>query len=377
MKPPRPLPSSSPARAGAILLAVAALALGACRSAGAKAWNLRQVHEWDGSPSRVGRLHTDWQHILLQGTKIAGYTGGDIFGLEDPKEKPIEDPHGVSLENLVELGEFDPDDPRIRALQVEMFSWLGVDDDYALARERALLELGPVAKELGVTSPIRPPEDPAPADARAVGEGLKVLVDAMAPASSVGGMVSEAAVEEACAGIEALVLDRDGLRRLVNAINVLLYESRADPARLGVVVDLHETLQRELVGQSLGLALGDENPWVRAAAIEACVVASDNGLGELLWAAVQRDPIAMREEAVVLRCLHLLAAHGFPKTPEDLSAEEREAIEERWIQLLVELLRNPFEGNVTIAACRALETLSGGAHQTLRPEVWIAWYEEM
>ena len=367
-----PLRASRVVVASSTLLVCLAAFLPACKSADAKVWNLRQVHEGDGSTSRVGRVRNDLQHRMIEGTRFAGYEGTNIFGLDDGGEKPIEDPDRVNLENLVGLAEFDADDPRIRALQVEMFGWLAVDDPYVLARERCCLELGPLGRQLGVTTPVRRDEDtPAagPAEVRAV---LEELAGVLAPAAKLGLDVSNANLDAACEKIEGLELDRDGMRRLVGTITTLLYEGKADPARLGRLLDVHEGLQKSFIAQSLAYALEDPAPLVRAAAIEASVVASDNAIPGLLRGALYRDP----SETVVIRVLELLERHGFPQLPRDTAPEEQEGYERAWIAEIVNLLRNPFEGPSSIAACQALGAISGADFESLHPEAWIAWWEE-
>ena len=357
---------------GGVVVLCGALALAGCRSVDAKVWNLRQVHESDGSTKRMGRLHNDMQHRMIQGTQIADLQKANIFGLQEGKEKPIEDPDGVSLENLIELGEFDADDPRVLALQVEMFGWLGVDDRYALARERAQLELGSLGRRLGVETPMRPPADPPPAGADEVGAALQDLIAIVIPAVRGVAPVAARDIEEGCAAIDALVLERNGLRRLIGAITVLLYDGKAPPEALGVLPELHRSLMRTFLAQSLSAGLDDSSPRVRAAALESAVLASDNALPDLLVGALARDPT----EEVKLRCLHLLEKHGFPRIPPEVSAEDAARFEENLLALLVEILRSPFESSVTIAACRTMGELSGAPIASLHPEVWLAWWDE-
>ena len=158
----------------------------------------------------------------------------------------------------------------------------------------------------------------------------------------------------------------------MGTITTLLYEGKADPARLGRLLDVHEGLQKSFIAQSLAYALEDPAPLVRAAAIEASVIASDNAIPGLLRGALYRDP----SETVVIRVLELLERHGFPQLPRDTAPEEQEGYERAWIAEIVNLLRNPFEGPSSIAACQALGAISGADFESLHPEAWIAWWEE-
>ena len=154
----RPPPSSRGRRApgaGLAALALAAL-LGGCRSADAALYNLRQVHDPDGTISRTGAPMAAFQYELrraLGGLRLnLGQAFGDVSA--DPEKagaELIDDPLEESLDALLDLADCDSEDPRVGGLQVEAYAWLSEPrQPYVLSRERAVLELGAAGARLGV-----------------------------------------------------------------------------------------------------------------------------------------------------------------------------------------------------------------------------------
>ena len=365
-----------------LLLCLALGAAASCATPETSAWNLRQVHDPDGSASYTGNLRTDLEARLL-GSGELGTIGGqrlpsvaEIFGIEgsvDQTEAGIDDPYQVALENVVELASFDPEsDPEVRALQVETFGWLSADSAFPLVRERATLELGRLGRIVELTEPRA-----LSADATPVGpEELKTLLGDVVTAARGGG-----ALDEASAALTAAALDREGLRRAVRTLAILRFGGQAGGAPVraafgrGVVDplgDAHDALQRELLSQSLAAALDDRNAHVRAAAVEAAVVATDNGLAGLLQGAILRGG----DEVVLTRALELLRTRGIPRWDGADSPEAEEQYRLSWVGLCVGILRSIFEGPVAIRAAQALRELAPEGPNTLRAEDWIRWFDD-
>ena len=355
--------------------------LGGCATPKANVWNLQQVHRSDGGASYSGHLRSALEARVF-GFGELGQVGGqrlpsvaDLFGIEsETEEKPdrIEDPYGVALENVIALAEFDgEEDPETLALQVETFGWLAVDSAFPLVRERATLELGKLGRFLEVDeshSLARESEPVGPDDLKQL---LKALVSAVRGSGD---------LEEATAALLEATMDRDGLRRAVRTVTVLRFAGKNKSLGLGglaggqgeVLADLHAELQRRLIYQSIQGALDDRNPIVRAAAVQASVVATRNSLPALVQWAIVRG----RDEAVEVRALDMLQKYGIPKWDGLESAEKEEQYLRSWIDLCVGKLRSAYDGPVAVAAAQALARLAPQGPDSLRMEDWTLWYEE-
>ncbi len=339
-----------------------------CRVAEAKVWNLRQVHDPDGSPSYRGDIRTDMGWYLALALSMSRYDPNEGFsGIETPeKVRDIPDPREVCLENLIGLASCDAEDPRVLMQQVEVFAWLAKDDTYFLARERAALSLSDPGRRLGVTRPL-PFDVETAAEPREVAVALTELVRNARPFLIGGEMASPRLLREACDGVRALALDFEGARRVVSGINAV-FGSKKRVGALLELADLQREIAARLVAAALDATLSDPEPRVRAAGLQALVEMSANGDGALLLAALD-DPSPL----VVRRALRLVAAHGLPTPPSE--ADEGERLLERvaWTEALVERTKS-LDGPVSIAACRALGKVSG-AGPSLRPESWFRWWD--
>ncbi len=197
-----------PMRPRPLLWALLALALAGCRSTELYVYNLREVHQPDGTARRVGNV---------QGT--LGYTAGQLLsigrfgkpGFIEGEDRAIEDPLGVGLENLTALLD-DPNDEHARSRGVQMITWLGPVCSYTLSRQRCAEAIGELGPHYGVRGPV-----PSPEPAAGV-EEVQLALEEMVRAS--GGDLELAAlgtssltVEEAAEAVRALPLDRDGGRR--------------------------------------------------------------------------------------------------------------------------------------------------------------------
>ena len=114
-----PLDRSRRRPRGALLRAALAACLVAwcgssCQLVGTRVHNLNELHAEDGHHLRQGNLLSNTGYVMHVGFL------GMFSGIGDPQESPPErfdDPVKDCMENLVALGDFDPDDPRHRAVQ--------------------------------------------------------------------------------------------------------------------------------------------------------------------------------------------------------------------------------------------------------------------
>jgi hypothetical protein len=360
------------------VLGLGLLGAPACRVADAKVWNLRQVHDFDGSPKHVGNVKSDLRFVVDQAVVTTGFAGKDLLV---GTEERIEDPRSVCLENLIELGDCERD-ARTLALQAEMYSWLAVDDPYALARERAVQELAEVGQALGIGSPAPFDPDQEPAKPLDVGGALKDLIaTGEAVLAERAGGEEEAALAQACREAEALPYDRDGARRMLSATTILLGGRDYSAGAMQPLRSLQLHTARLAVRYALAASLSDKDERVRAAGVQSVDRIQEHRDARLLLAA-----LADRSPVVQQRALVLIRRHGLPLaqdagpapdpgTPPPTPAPELEATRETFLQELVRRAQS-LEGPVSVAACRALGKVSGAGFDSLRPEEWGLWWDE-
>lgn len=339
--------------------------LAACQIPEANVYNLREVRDPDGSARRVGAPMTRLEYVSRNIVLAAMTSDRSVSEKEDEE---IDDPDALALENLIQLADCDGDDPWIRGLQVEMMSWLAVDDDYKLARERAVIELGRLARSLGVKAPERLAPDAVPAKPDDIVGPLGDLVREVR-AFVERGYTPGDDFEAACAALEALVIDRDGARRLCAATNALLARAGYDDPALGRLRALHVHAAGRAVALALGEALKDKDPVVRAAAYEACLRASGDELVGLRLQGLE-DP----SDTVIGAVLRGVAQRGLP-SPERLTPEEAEEVRRAFIERFV-LLARDLRSPISAAACAALNRTAESGFSTYRWEEWNRWWDE-
>lgn len=365
------------------LLASIAAASCACRSIGANAHNLDQLHSPDGRVQRVGNL------VGPLGFELRRSLGGLVPGLavgDDDETRSIKDPLGRCVENLAEMSEFDGADPYYGSLQSLYFSWLAVDDPWHVSRELCVRGLGAAGERLGLAGeppPDRRGEPVVPIDLRGPIEELTA-----AAADLRGGTRAERAAaaqrfEAACDAIEELPIDRRaGLRALRVAITferALGESSRVYPRLRRLNVHLQKICVREALlaalrdrapAESTGTHPGWDSPLVRSAAIEACVQAfGPRALADFLVQIQGED-----DPDTLLGLLRAVRERGLPRELEGLSESDLAELRELWTRSILAKATNHPSSRVRVAAMRALRTISGGELGTLREEEWAAWY---
>ena len=368
---------SPPSRVPALVLALAVLAPG-CKVAGAKAYNLRVLHDDQGRHVRVARTMSDFRYALnegLVGTPLSvGGTGATSNEIENPLEECVD-----LLNALVGMSS---DDARIAALQVHTFAWLAVEDPWQISRTISVRELGHLGQRLGVEA--RRPDAPT-AGVEDVRSALARLLRAVRIELGQEQGTSESDLAEACAHIQSLQLDRQGALRLLRAAAVIEKRTGRRDARWEPLRATITELERVCVREALLLALRDappreaggshpgwNHPGVRAAAVTACVRTFGPGaLGEML--------LQLHQEAdpqVLAAVLHEVQAYGLPEDLPGMDEPTLEGLRGRWTALIVQQATQNPDGTVRVAAMRALETISGGEVQSLREEDWLVWIRD-
>jgi hypothetical protein len=368
-----------PSCARAALGAAALLATG-CRVTSAKLWNLEQVHGDDGSARRSGDVRSDIVHALKSGGLPFRPAGlfEQLGDLGAARQRSIRDPLGVCLENQIELGQCDLSDPAERGRAIAMYAFLATDDDWFLARERAVVECAKLARLEQVAAPIDPPTDPADAEAvraalqrvyRAYGVPFGDSADAPNSARLPFGLEPPAStsVDDALRELRALELDVAGARRALVATSALAARAQS-LERLGAgLAGLQAELRRRTLALALARALADDHEYVRASAYDAVLRMGARPDG----ARLQR---ALREEGpeVALAALRVVEERGLPA---EAPRASEDAPHSTWIELLIDMAPS-HEGRRSAAVCRALCALEPQGPASQRFEEWVRWWNE-
>ena len=263
----RPIPSTrAPARAVAVL---AGLFAGGCHVVEAKVSNLDQLHDEDGRHRYSAALEGDLEYFLRH--RVAGLltTTGAWIAAKEPST--VEDPAGECLANLLDLGDFPRQDPRIAGRQVEWFARLAVDDPYRLSRERCVLALGRAGAGLAAGVPVPLARTEVASGPEALAEALTAVVRSFRELREASGAVRatrELDLEAACAVVAELPLDLDGALRALRVATDLVRSAGLSDPDFEPVRALANDMQRVCIRRALASALLDEDPLVRAAAVE-------------------------------------------------------------------------------------------------------------
>jgi hypothetical protein len=341
--------------------------------------NLDALHDSDCHHQYVARLTTPYQYMLSQ-VIPRDATGIDTSFL-DADEKAVKNPCEKCLDNLLVLAEADARKPDNQAAQVRHFAWLALRDPAILSRERALLEIGRAARRLGLTDPVKPPEEVAgPVE---LSEGLVALGDALRPILQrpVPSEEERAAFDAACKKMEAFAVDLEGGRRVLRAIEGLTRGRSGEETALEPLYHLSRSVQEQVVRRVLSEAVGDPHQHVRAAAMEANWRAFGDAF--LLYQLVDLERNFMRraswryEVEDVVRLFELVRVHGLPEPGPETSADDAAKLHYRLLLLLtnVAISVGDFDERVRAAAMRALGRVSGAGFESLRFEDWAAWWQ--
>lgn len=379
--------SAPPGGAGRRLLRVLgagllALGAGACTSVGAKLHNLDALHSSDGFHNRSAVLVGDFEWNLRSG--IEGLVSGSRMRIDAKDPRKIKRPIQRCLANLRELEGAPVRSPYQRAKVVECFARWAVECPWKLSRERSVLALTRLGRGLDLAGHPPPLLAGEPVQAVELGEALGALLGAVNEENARESSADPAgpAIEAECERVRSLPYDLSGVRRALEFVAVLA----AQPARragvreplLALQVDLerlcvHRALTRALLDESPFERSGSDSGWpssrVQAAALGGLVeVFGPPALAEFLVKVDPRmDPELLRAILVAVR------RDGLPRGVPGVSPQDERAWIERWTSTLVAVATEHPEGEVRVAAMRALETASGGELDSLREEDWLAW----
>ncbi|MFT5286175.1 MAG: hypothetical protein ACI8TQ_002343 [Planctomycetota bacterium] len=343
------------------------VALPACNSLDAHVYNLNELHHDDGRVSYSAALMGDGEYLMRRAFAAASPLG-EAFDFADKDQALVNDPSTECLELLLNLERFPTDGLRVLALKTEMYSWLAVGDPYILSRERCVLELGAIGRTLNVTRPISAPTEAEEPTAEELSGKLADLIEAFA--AQLDGGESDA-LAEACTALGDLNIGIMAGRRILRTGAVLLDSSGSGGDDFEPVRQLIRDVAFRMTSIALGTASNDQEPIVRAASIRAWVEASGNRAGELLLAALRdQHPLVMHQ------LMRSIAEHGLPQPEQDLGAEQALDWNRTWISNLVMVTRTPLNGDVSIAACQALNKVTDAGIDSLRSEDWVFWWEQ-
>jgi hypothetical protein len=359
-----------PAIPSACALLVLALC-SACHVVESKDWNLEQLHEAGGRHRYTAALEGDFEFFMRQRVAAPLLSAGSTLAVKTPKS--VEAPADECLDNLIELEEFDPADPRVAGLQVEWYARLAVDDPWRLSRERALLALGRAGQRLGAGLPdaLKPGEQPTGPEA--LSSALASLVKSARPVMERGkraGETAELDLDASCQLIERMTLDIAGARRALRATVDLTRASGLNSPAAVPLGRLNASLQRVCVRRALAAGLVDKEDVVRAAAIEASVACAGNAVLLPILQQLGHEPSA----DVIVRVMKLVRDVGLPEPSDSLAPEEREKARNAWLAELVRVLETRTEGDIRVGTMLALAKVSGANMQSLREEDWHAWW---
>ncbi|HIG88070.1 MAG TPA: hypothetical protein EYQ25_13655 [Planctomycetes bacterium] len=257
-----------------------------------------------------------------------------------------------------------------------------------LARERALLGMGPWLLKLKVSAPADPPRVPAEADD--VSELLRHLISAWNDAPGEGIQNLQTSAED----LLDRELDLQGLWRVLKALEAVAERDKATEEMKPILFQLARTLEGRALAMALGSGLRDFDPLVRAAAMETGM--RFLGPGFVLEALdslspsqpdsqgrVARTrvfglfPIVPGEGLVVQRVLDQLAAGGL-NLPGDMDPGLRNNTRLRVINLVIAISYDmvTFDEASRASALRALTALAPEGPGTRRKEEWEAWWRE-
>jgi hypothetical protein len=289
-------------------------------------------------------------------------------------EESFPNPSEKCLELLTELLDFDSADrPRLAGLQVSWCARIGLDDPSQLCRERAARGLGPLGKDLGITSLLfLPPEEPRADPDEAAGL-IADLIGALRVERE--GLLTRSRddapnLEQAIEAVRETTFDIDGARRMLVAVGAMWASVGEDSPEGELLNELNRHLRSRTIRLVLGRAIADESPVVRAAANRASVEA-----GGMVMLARRMDVLLREHDPRALRpFFRLLLELGLPEQLEEISAQDYAELRELWLQTLVEhAVENP-DSTLRVKAMQVLTKVTETGPDTLREEDWQAWW---
>ncbi|MCP3919207.1 MAG: hypothetical protein GY711_27020 [bacterium] len=357
-----------------------------CRTAEVASYNLDQLMAPEGRFRYVADVQSGWRFYFRQLFDPSWFAEDSfVFGTAP---EPIEDPTDLALDNLLAVRgtTFVNDDQRF-ADHVRHFVWYATASPSALCRERALLELVPLAAEVRLEKPVT--RFPEPANAAELSEALAGLTQALGPMLSPSAATTTEVSDfvAACELLGGRQYDIEGGRRLLRIVSSFTTSRRLERDELQPLRKLAEDVASDVVAQALTRGLLDPTPYVRAAAYRANYeVFGEPFLEEALTSLVIWDDgqpsssmglLAVRpdEEDLIVGTLGLLRENGMLTRAHDGDLAGREVrFTVFWILQKIARGYAIYGDRSRTAAMLVLQELSGSGLSSLREEDWIRWW---
>jgi hypothetical protein len=325
-------------------------------------------------------VHEQAVGVAAQAGQILDQVGSDQVHVGDPSLE--------ALHQLLDLLRVPSDSLAEELRLIRQLARYAAHCPGRLARERALLGMGPWLLKLKVSAPADPPRVPAEADD--VRELLRHLISAWNDAPEEGIQTLQASADD--------LLDREidlqGLWRVLKALEALADRDKATEEMRPILFRLARTLEGRALAMALGSGLRDFDPLVRAAAMEtgmrflgpgfvlealdSLTPSQPDAQGRVARTRVfGLFPIVPGEGLVVQRVLDQLAAGGL-NLPGDMDPGLRNNTRLRVINLVIAISYDmvTFDEASRASALRALTALAPEGPGTRRKEEWEAWWRE-
>ncbi|MEL6904955.1 MAG: hypothetical protein AAFP22_06090, partial [Planctomycetota bacterium] len=279
-------------RAAALCAALGLLA--GCRTTRVAVQNLDAVLSSTDGFRYQGRTTTPLRDLVESGLGVIALPFG---GREDDDGlQPIPNPTKLSVDELIRLADSTQGGRAWRENEsVRVFARFAVGAPAQLARERALLELVPHARRLGIDALPPLDEDAVSANAPELLEALDGLVDAARARLSESGAATgtqKADFDAAVGVLERAELDVAGGTRLLRALGPFLRASRLPADARERLEELSTAVQQRLVARALRRGLSDRSALARAAAYRASIeLFGDAFAVEAVFACVGRGDV--------------------------------------------------------------------------------------
>lgn len=364
--------------------------LGSCKTMG-KIINLDFIDFPDSRVENLDRLHRPGggHHYTVafvgdfyyaanrEGRTVGGLRIGSPSSEASGKPKQLESPSEACLELLNELLDFDSTgNTRLAAVQTAWCARIIQQDPSLLSRERAVLGLGPLGREVTIGVPVALPPEAPRATAEETATLLTDLVRTWRALLENTGTLND--FRGSCAVLRTTTFDLDGCRRVLPAAATLLNKVKPDHVGYDELLELVHDFQRRTIQLALARALAEEPgeaSRVRAAVVTASVRAggADMLARFMPLLEAERQAGADRDALVVSELLAQVAKLGLPESVEDLEPERYRRLRDSWIDLMVGFAVEDEEGFLRVKAMQALTRLETGP-ASLREEEWEDWY---
>ncbi|MFT5052640.1 MAG: hypothetical protein ACI8QZ_004076 [Chlamydiales bacterium] len=370
-------------RTGALALALCAAAAG-CRNAAVASANLDALHRADGKYHYKARQLSRMRVFMAQVLLASGMSPEDVLARQ--KEESIKNPARKTLEGVLVLAD-GPDQAvapaGLRVQRVRQFAYLCCEDPSALVRERALIELGPIAAQadLGAPTPAAAHVANAPELSEAI-LGLAEVIKPMLASRKTVTATQRVDLEAACGLLAEMDFDVAGAHRIL-AVTAAVLDRRDEDGLFAPVAEFSAEVERSMIRQALARSLQDPVAHTRAAAVEANWRAyGDVFLSEAMRAVAgsapaddsifNMAPVWPGDEDVFLTVFGLIRDHGLPVASDDRAGR----LQSLFILSTIAIDYSLFSDRTRNAAMLALGEVSGSGLHSLRLEDWQVWWDD-